>query len=339
MKSAYYGPDSMFTSANLAAARLSALENHQCLKAAANGVQDQSVHGNTLGKAHHGRKTLGSSLVSVAALISKLDEEQPTQWESRSAPTLQLRPVRKPDEALRIFLQKVEKARVNREEREEQEADTAPVQDPHYLESHESDESYEPYESLASFDAYDSQTITLDKVPAYEREIRRTAYTLLMKRSGPERDFVTASDNRFNASTSILVARAEAILLSERLLRRLDHGFSVTTPAWTLTTPNTDNTPALFESCRTPQNVKVTVQNCQSFELERQLLKDNRMQQLIDEVSREISQESADKPACKLETSGLPRFITGILESAERLPRLNVADIPVNAMSAATTVL
>lgn len=317
MKSAYYGPDSMFTSANLAATRLSALENQQCLKAKADAGQEDSVHGNTLGKARHGRKTLGSSLVSVAALISKLDEEQPTQWESRSAPTLQLRPVRKPDEALRIFLQRVEQARIDREG---EDVDTAPVQEPE------------------SFDPYNSQTITLDKVPAYEREIRRTAYSLLMQKCGPERDFVTASDNRFNASTTVLVARAEAILLSERLLRRVEHGFSVTTPAWTLSTTDTDNTPALFESCRTPQNVKVTVQNCQNFDKEQQLLKDKRMQQLIEEVSQEIIQETKNQSR-KAETSGLERFITGILESAERLPRLNVADVPVNAMSAATTIL
>ena len=326
MKSAYYGPDSMFTSANLAAARLSALENQQCLKAKAAAGQEDSVHGNTLGKAHHGRKTLGSSLVSVAALISKLDEEQPRQWESGSAPTLQLRPVRKPDEALRIFLQRVEKARTDREVREDENVDTVPVQEADSSNSHN------------SFDPYSSQTITLDRVPAYEREIRRTAYSLLMKSCGPERDFVTASDNRFNASTTILVARAEAILLSERLLRRVEHGFSVTTPAWTLSTPDTNNTPALFESCRTPQNVKVTVQNCQNFDKEQQLLKDKRMQQLIEEVSQEIIQETKNKSR-KAETSGLERFITGILESAERLPRLNVADVPVNAMSAATTIL
>ncbi len=223
----------MFTSANLAAARLSALENMDCFRQSADTCPaevkaEDSVHGLTLGKGRQSRKTLGSSLVSVAALISKLDEEQPTHWESRSAPTLQLRPIRKPDEALRIFLEKVEKARVNREDAE---ADTTPVID---------------------LDDYSSQTVTLDRVPAYEREIRRTAYSLLMKRSGSDRDFVTASDNRFNASTSILTARAKAVLMTERLLRRVEHGFTVNTVGWTLTTPNTDNMPALFESCRTP---------------------------------------------------------------------------------------
>lgn len=246
MNSAYYGPDSMFTSANLAAARLSALENIDCFKRSADtcvseAKTEESVHGLTLGKAGKGRKTLGSSLVSVAALISKLDEEQPTQWESRSAPTLQLRPIRKTDDALRIFLKRVEKARVNREDSE---AETSPVID---------------------VDDYSSQTVTLDRVPALEREIRRTAYSLLMKSSGSQRDFVTASDNRFNASTSILTARAEAVLMAERLLRRVEHGFTVNTVAWTLTTPNTDNMPALFEACRTPQSVKVTVQDCQRF--------------------------------------------------------------------------
>ncbi len=142
MNSAYYGPDSMFTSANLAAARLSALENIDCFKRSADtcvseAKTEESVHGLTLGKAGKGRKTLGSSLVSVAALISKLDEEQPTQWESRSAPTLQLRPIRKTDDALRIFLKRVEKARVNREDSE---AETSPVID---------------------VDDYSSQTVTL----------------------------------------------------------------------------------------------------------------------------------------------------------------------------------
>jgi hypothetical protein len=174
-------------------------------------------------------------------------------------------------------------------------------------------------------------------VPAIEREARRSAYSLLMKHCGTARDFVTASDNRFNASTSILTARAEAILLAERLLRRLDDGFSVNTLAWTLTAPNTDNTPALFDSCRTPQNIKVTVQNCQDFSKEQQSLKDAKMKILLDEVSQEVSQ-AVQKPSQRSEIGVLPRLITGILESAERLPRLNVADVPVNAMAAATTI-
>lgn len=246
--STYHGPVSMFTSATLAAARLSALENYDCFKRSdAPAVQKDEqadvdcLHGNTPLKNRPAKKTLGASLVSVAALISKLDEEQPTQWESRSAPTLQLRPIRKPDEALRIFLKKVESHRVNRLNSE---ADTRPVEE--------------------AFDSIDAQTVTLDRVPAYDREVRRTAYSLLMRNCGPVRDFLTASDNRFNASTSILTARAEAILLAERLLRRVDNGFTVTTAAWTLTAPLTDNTPALFESCRTPASVKVSVQDCQS---------------------------------------------------------------------------
>lgn len=323
MQSAYYGPDFMFTSANLAAARLSALENLDCFKQPAQSPVPESeatmsTHGHTLGKARQGKKPLGSALVSVAALISKLDEEQPTQWESRSAPTLQLRPLRKPDEALRIFLGKVEKARINRQDAE---ADTAPA---------------------IEQDWSDAQTITLDHVPAYEREIRRTAYSLLMKRCGAEREFVTACDNRFNASTSILTQRAEAVLMAERLLRRVEHGFTVNTLAWTLTTPNTDNTPALFESCRTPQNIKVTVQDCQNYRMQHQILKDEPMQQIQSQMPAGISQASPDiqmrESERKNEMGVIPRIISGILESAERMPRLNVADLPVNAMSAATTI-
>lgn len=320
MKSAYYGPDSMFTSANLAAARLSALENLDCFKQPEQaGAKEReaanSVHGNTLGKARHGRKPLGSALVSVAALITKMDEEQPSHWESRSAPTLQLRPLRKPDEALRIFLGKVEKARINREDAE---ADTAPVVEPDWIAA---------------------QTITLDRVPAYEREIRRTAYSLLMKRCSGERDFVTACDNRFNASTSILCARAEAVLMAERLLRRVEHGFTVNTVAWTLTTPNTDNTPALFESCRTPQGIKVSVQDCQNYRMEQQILKDEQMQKIQDQASAGINQDNQTRePEHRNEMGVIPRIISGILESAERMPRLNVADVPVNAMSAATRI-
>ncbi|MCC7532111.1 MAG: hypothetical protein IT342_26645 [Candidatus Melainabacteria bacterium] len=323
MKSAYYGPDLMFTSANLAAARLSALENLYCFKQPASSCVPEaeasiSVHGQTLGKARHGRKPLGSALVSVAALISKMDEEQPNHWESRSAPTLQLRPLRKPDQALRIFLGKVEKARINREEAE---PETAPVVEPDWLEA---------------------QTITLDRVPAYEREIRRTAYLLLMKRCGGKRDFVTACDNRFNACTSILAQRAEAVLMAERLLRRVPHGFTVNTVAWTLTTPNTGNTPALFESCRTPQNIKITVQDCQIYQMEQQILKDEPMQQIQSRIPADTSQVSPDnlmhEPERKKEIGVMPRIISGILESAERMPRLNVADLPVNAMSAATTI-
>lgn len=308
----------MFTSANLAAARLSALENMDCFKRSSDScaVQEkaeESVHGLTLGKAGQGRKTLGSSLVSVAALISKLDEEQPTHWESRSAPTLQLRPIRKPDEALRIFLQKVEKARVNREASE---FDTTPVID---------------------VDDYSSQTVTLDRVPAYEREIRRTAYSLLMKRGGSQRDFITASDNRFNASTSILTARAEAVLMTERLLRRVEHGFTVNTVGWTLTTPNTDNMPALLEACRTPQSVKVSVQDCQNYKNE--LLKVQQMQQIQEQGQVGVSQTQTRDQDRKREVGVIPRIISGILESAERMPRLNVADVPVNAMSAVTRVV
>lgn len=248
--STYHGPVSMFTSATLAAARLSALESHDCFKQSGSSqgepeepaLESDCLHGNTPVKNRPGKKTLGTSLVSVAALISKLDEEQPTQWESRSAPTLQLRPIRKPDEALRVFLKKVESHRLNRLNSE---ANTRQVEE--------------------AFDSVEAQTVTLDRVPAYDREVRRTAYSLLMRNCGPHRDFVTASDNRFNASTSILTARAEAILLAERLLRRVENGFTVTTAAWTLTAPLTDNTPALFESCRTPASVKVSVQDCQSF--------------------------------------------------------------------------
>lgn len=248
--STYHGPVSMFTSATLAAARLSALESYDCFKRFGSSQAEPAepvaevdcLHGNTPVKNRPGKKTLGTSLVSVAALISKLDEEQPTQWESRSAPTLQLRPIRKPDEALRIFLKKVESHRLNRLNSE---ADTREVEE--------------------AFDSVEAQTVTLDRVPAYDREVRRTAYSLLMRNCGPHRDFVTASDNRFNASTSILTARAEAILLAERLLRCVENGFTVTTAAWTLTTPLTDNTPALFESCRTPASVKVSVQDCQNL--------------------------------------------------------------------------
>ncbi|MBX9950460.1 MAG: hypothetical protein K2Y39_14930 [Candidatus Obscuribacterales bacterium] len=304
----------MFTSANLAAARLSALENHDCFTRNAEVRSYDSVNGKTLGKGCRTKQPLDSSLVSVAALISKMDEDQPTQWESRSAPTLQLRPVRNPDQALKLFLQKVEKHRVDREEAQ---ADTVPVLD---------------------INSSESQTVTLDRVPAFEREVRRTAYTQLMKHSNASRDFVTASDNRFNASTNILVARAEALLMVERFLRRVDNGFSVNTPAWTLTTPNTDNTPALFESCRTPQNVKVTVQDCQVYAREQQLLREAKMQKLLDQVSEEITCQSAQKTAQRTDMGVLPRLIAGILESAERLPRLNVADLPVNAMSAATTI-
>lgn len=303
----------MFTSANLAASRLTSLESQDCFRRKPEVKTEESVNGRTLGKGRQGKKPLGSALVSVAALISKLDEEQPTQWESRSAPTLQLRPVCKPDEGLKLFLQRVEKHRVNREESQ---ADATPIEELNWLEA---------------------QTVTLDRVPAIEREVRRSAYSLLMKHCGTARDFVTASDNRFNASTSILTARAEAILLAERLLRRLDDGFSVNTLAWTLTAPNTDNTPALFDSCRTPQNIKVTVQNCQDFSKEQQSLKDAKMKILLDEVSQEVSQ-AVQKPSQRSEIGVLPRLITGILESAERLPRLNVADVPVNAMAAATTI-
>jgi hypothetical protein len=239
----------MFTSATLAAARLSALESYDCFKRSESSPAEhheqadvECVHGNTPVKNRPGKKNLGSSLVSVAALISKLDEEQPTQWESRSSPTLQLRPIRKPDEALRIFLKKVESHRLNRLDSE---ADTRPVQE--------------------GCDGIESQTVTLDRVPAYDREVRRTAYSLLMRNCGPHRDFVTASDNRFNASTSILTARAEALLLAERLLRRVENGFTVTTAAWTLTAPVSENTPALFESCRTPASIKVSVQDCRSM--------------------------------------------------------------------------
>jgi hypothetical protein len=287
----------MFTSANLAASRLTSLESQDCFRRKPEVKTEESVNGRTLGKGRQGKKPLGSALVSVAALISKLDEEQPTQWESRSAPTLQLRPVCKPDEGLKLFLQRVEKHRVNREESQ---ADATPIEELNWLEA-------------------------------------QTAYSLLMKHCGTARDFVTASDNRFNASTSILTARAEAILLAERLLRRLDDGFSVNTLAWTLTAPNTDNTPALFDSCRTPQNIKVTVQNCQDFSKEQQSLKDAKMKILLDEVSQEVSQ-AVQKPSQRSEIGVLPRLITGILESAERLPRLNVADVPVNAMAAATTI-
>jgi hypothetical protein len=323
MQSAYYGPDFMFTSANLAAARLSALENLDCFKQPAQPRVPEteaaaSVHGHTLGKARQGKKPLGSALVSVAALISKLDEEQPTQWESRSAPTLQLRPLRKPDEALRIFLGKVEKARINQQDAE---AKTAPA---------------------IVQDWSDAQTVTLDRVPAYEREIRRTAYALLMKRCGSERDWVTALDNRFNASTGILTQRAEAVLMAERLLRRVEHGFTISTVAWTLTTPNTDNMPALFESCRTPQNIKVTVQDCQNYRMEQQILKAEPLQQFQNQAPVCISQFSLDnplhEPEHKNEMGVIPRIISGILESAERIPRLNVADVPVNAMSAATRI-
>jgi len=304
----------MFTSANLAASRLSGLESPDCFNRRAEVQSDDSVNGGTLGKGCRAKKPLGSSLVSVAALISKLDEKHPTQWESRSAPTLQLRPIRKPDEALKLFLQRVEKHRVGKEGSH---IDTAPVEE---------------------FNSYESQTVTLDRVPAVERELRRTAYSQLMKHCSAGRDFVTASDNRFNASTSILVARAEALLMAERFLRRIDNGFSINTAAWTLTTPNTDNTPALFESCRTPQNIKVTVQNCQLYTKEQQLLKEAKMQKLLEQVSQEISCQPAQTTAQKPEIGVLPRLITGILESAERLPRLNVADVPVNAMSAATTI-
>ncbi len=302
----------MFTSANLAAARISALESYDCFKPKVEAQTDDSVHAKTLGKGRHGKKPLGSALVSVAALISKLDEEQPTQWESRSAPTLQLRPIKKPDEALKLFLQKVEKHRVTRESTL---PETAHVPSPV---------------------DYEFQTVTLDRVPAVEREVRRTAYSLLMKHCGTGRDFVTASDNRFNASTSILAARAEAILMAERLLRRVENGFSVNTFAWTLTTPSTENTAALFESCRTPQSVKVTVQDCQLYAQEQCSMKEARMQKLLDEVSAEITHDS--NKTVKKELGVLPRLITGILESAERLPRLNVADVPVNAMSAATSI-
>lgn len=304
----------MFTSANLAASRLSALESRDCFNRKAEVQADDSANGRTQGQGCRAKKPLGSSLVSVAALISKLDETHPTQWESRSAPTLQLRPIRKPDEALKLFLQRVEKHRVGKEESH---ADTASVEE---------------------FNSYESQTVTLDRVPAYEREVRRTAYSQLMKHCSAGRDFVTASDNRFNAATSILVARAEALLMAERFLRRIDDGFSINTAAWTLTTPNTNNTPALFESCRTPQNIKVTVQDCQLYAKEQQLLKEAKMQKLLEQVSQEISCQSAQNTAQKPEIGVLPRLITGILESAERLPRLNVADVPVNAMSAATTI-
>ncbi len=320
MKSAYYGPDSMFTSANLAAARLSALENLDCFKQPpesrnTESQAEESVHGLTLGKARQGKKPLNSALSSVAALITKMDEEQPTHWESRSAPTLQLRPIRKPDEALRIFLGKVERARLNREDSE---AITAPV---------------------ADYDSIEQQTVTLDRVPAFEREIRRTAYTILMKNSGQQRNFVTASDNRFNASTSILTQRAEAVLTAERLLRRVDNGFTVSTVAWSLTTPNTDNTPALFESCRTPQSIKVSVQDCQTYRKEQQLLKEQQMQQTQTQGLKEVSENQKLETENKRELGVLPRIISGILESTVRMPRLNVADVPVNAMSAATTVV
>lgn len=302
----------MFTSANSAAARLSALENNHCLKAVETPERQEtdSFSGNTLGKGRQGKKPLGASLVSVAALISKLDEQQPTQWESRSAPTLQLKPVRKTDEALRIFLRRVEAARVNRQECEE---------DTTQLDVEES--------------APDSQTVTLDNIPAYEREVRRTAYSLLMKRCGPDRNFVTASDNRFNSATNILTARAEAMLLSERLLRRVEHGFTVNTPAWTLTTSNTENTAALFEACRTPQSVKVSVKNCHSQKFASE-------QSSVQTSSYEDSKfdDSLAKPQRKTDYGVIPRIISGIIEAAERMPRLNVADVPVNAMSAATTV-
>lgn len=302
----------MFTSANLAPARISALESHDCFKPKVEAQSDDSIHAKTLGKGRLGKKPLGSALVSVAALISKLDEEQPTQWESRSAPTLQLRPIKKPDEALKLFLQKVERHRVTREDAL---PETAPIHSP---------------------EDYEFQTVTLDRVPAVEREIRRTAYSLLMKHCGTGRDFVTSCDNRFNASTSILAARAEAILMAERLLRRVENGFSISTFAWTLTTPSTENTAALFESCRTPQSVKVTVQDCQLYAKEQNSTKEARMQKLLDEVSAEITHDSSKK--VQKELSVLPRLITEILESAERLPRLNVADVPVNVMSAATSI-
>jgi len=303
----------MFTSANLAAARLSALESRECFKEKVEFRPEDSLNGR-LDQGRSGRKTLGSSLVSVAALISKLDEEQPTQWASRSAPTLQLRSIRKPDEALKLFLQKVEKHRATIEQTQ---IDSAPV---------------------VNFDSAEAQTVTLDHVPAVEREIRRTAYSLIMKHCGEARDFVAASDNRFNAATNILTARAEAILMAERLLRRVDDGFSVNTAAWTLTTSSSANTPALFESCRSPQNVKVTVQDCQAYEKEQQLLKEAKMQKLLQEVSEEIARQPEDKYPQQPNLGVLPRFINGLLLSAERLPRLNVADVPVNAMSAATSI-
>jgi len=229
----------MFTSATLAASRLSALEGYECLRREQSQAGEDCLRGNTQARHRPMRKPLGSSLMSVAALISKLDEEQPTQWESRSAPTMQLRPIRKTDEALRIFLKKVEAHRANKSACE---ADTNSIDE--------------------LFDSVEAQTVTLDRVPALDRELRRSAYSLLMKNAREHRDFAVATDNRFNASTSILTARAQAIRLAERMLRRVDNGFTVTTMAWTLTVPTTENTPALFESCRTPISIRVSVQDC-----------------------------------------------------------------------------
>lgn len=253
--STYYGPDSMFTSANLAAARLSALENHECFRQSKQATESSSFNGETLGKGRSSKKQLGSALSSVAALISKLDEEQPTQWESRSAPTLQLRAIKRPDETLSIFLKKVEAARISRE------GTSSALSGSANLTGTSSSADTTLLQPLWQDENFD-QTQTLDRIPAYESEIRRTAYTILMKRAGSARDFVTAADNRFDASTTILTARAEALLVAERMLKRVDNGFTVHTTAWTLTTPFTDNMPALFEACRTPLNIKVTVQNC-----------------------------------------------------------------------------
>lgn len=281
----------MFTSANVAAARLSVLEDEACFASNQQSDYASSHRGLKLAKGSKSAQ-LGSSLMSVAALISKLDEEQPVAYESSSSPTLRLQPLKKPEEALQKFLERVEAARLKGDQRTADWQSWAPVT-----------------EEFSKFE----ETDTLDNIPCQIMETRRSAYKTLAKRTFNYLNFERADTNRFNTSTEQLVISAQKANLPERVMIRWVNGVAFHAPGWTLSTADDKDPASLLKACRTAAEVKVSFHS-DSTAVMNQEVSASKNQLLLEAVSINSGSVAAQKD--DLAGQFITRLISELLDVA-----------------------
>lgn len=286
----------MFTSANVAAARLSVFENEACFAGADQIDHAASHRGPQLLKGSKSNQ-LGASLLSVAALISKLDEDQPSTYESRSSPTLRLQPLRKSDEALKFFLERVEAARLK-----DVKTDVVVVEP----------QSWAP--ETAEISRFE-ETQTLDNVPVQILETRRSAYKTLAKRTFSYLNFERADGKTFDTSLEQIMLKVQPPRVAERVLIRSVDGVAFHSQGWTLSIADDKDPASLLKACRTAAEVKITFQTDSQFN-EYQDLSFCKNQLLLE--SNSLSSGSAEKtiPTNDLAGEFITRLISELLEVA-----------------------
>lgn len=284
----------MFTSANVAAAKLSVFENEACFAGADQVEHAASNRGPRLLKGAKSNQ-LGASLMSVAALISKLDEDQPSTYESRSSPTLRLQPLRKPDEALKIFLERVEAARLKDVKVEIPIAET---------------QSWAP--KTAEISQFE-ETQTLDNVPFQILETRRSAYKTLAKRTFSYLNFERAEGKTFDTSLEQIIIEVQPLRVAERVMIRSNDGVAFHSVGWTLSTAEDKDPASLLKACRTAAEVKITFQSDFQFAAPQNLTA-LKSQPLLEGNSLDIG--SVEKPTKDLAGEFITRLISELLEAA-----------------------